>query len=122
MKFLIDNNLSPQLADHLNSANHDAIHIRTYHMQRSRDSQVMRRARDEGRVLISADTDFGTLLAQENAPNPSVILLRMGNGRRVADIAALILHNLETVQDDLDRGSVVVFDVTLHIFDAFCCA
>lgn len=30
MRFLIDNNLSPALADLLDQAGHDAVHVRTY--------------------------------------------------------------------------------------------
>lgn len=110
MRFLVDNNLSPLLAEHLANAGHDAVHLRTYELQAASDPDVMDRARREHRVLVSADTDFGTLLAQQRATTPSVILLRIGNGRRAAQIAELMLINLSTVQDDLDAGAVVVID------------
>lgn len=108
MRFLIDNNLSPTLADLLNQAGHDAVHIRSYQLGAASDTVVLGRARREHRVLISADTDFGTLLAHERAGDPSVILLRRSVGRRAKEIASLLLANLDAVREDLDSGAVVV--------------
>lgn len=110
MRFLIDNNLSPLLVEHLANAGHDAVHLRMYGLQGASDPEVMERARQEHRVLVSADTDFGTLLAFQRATTPSVILLRVGNGRRAAQIAELMLANLSAVQEDLETGAVVVID------------
>lgn len=62
-RFLIDNNLSPFLADRLKAAGHDVVHVRDVGLQASTDSVVLERARIENRVLVSADTPFGSLLA-----------------------------------------------------------
>ena len=64
MRFLLDNNLSPKLAEPLRTAGHDVIHVRDIGLQRATDEAVIDAARTEGRVLVSADTDFGTLLAR----------------------------------------------------------
>ncbi len=108
MKFLIDNNLSPLLADALKAAGHDAVHVRDLGMQAAPDEAVLERAREEERVLISADTDFGGLLARSGAVNPSVILIRRLVGRRATEQAAIILANLDQVEQDLTAGAVVV--------------
>ena len=108
MRFLIDNNVSPLLADHLKAAGHDAAHVRDYGLQAATDSVVLARVRGDRRVLISADTDFGMLLAREKAARPSILLIRRLVGRRAADQAAVILANLDVVADDLEAGAVVV--------------
>lgn len=108
MRWLVDNALSPELADLLAAAGHDAVHVRAVNLHRAEDSAVLKAAADEKRVLISADTDFGGLLTLGLAKGPSVVLFRHGAPRRSSEQAALLLANLETVAVDLVTGAIVV--------------
>lgn len=76
MKFLIDNALPPRLSVLLREAGYDAFHVRDYRMQAASDGVILERARQEQRVVVSADTDFGALLAAQDSNQPSFILFR----------------------------------------------
>ena len=108
VKFLIDNNLSPLLAEGLKAAGHDAVHLRDLGMQAAPDPAVLQRAQVDERVLVSADTDFGGLLSRSRATGPSVLLIRRLAGRRAAEQSAIILANLDQIAEDLTAGAVVV--------------
>lgn len=110
MKFLIDNALSPMISEILREAGFDAIHVRDIGLQAEEDSVIFERAKSEDRVLISADTDFGTILAQWKHAKPSVILFRRGTERRPENQAKLILSNFSNIQEALKKGSIIVFD------------
>jgi predicted nuclease of predicted toxin-antitoxin system len=110
MKFLVDNALSPVLATLLQQAGHDATHVRTIGLQRADDPVIFDRAAAEDRVLVSADTDFGTLLATRSAQKPSVIQFRGRGSRQPEALVRAIVSNRLQLADALESGSIVTFE------------
>ena len=115
MRFLVDNALSPAVAEDLNRAGHDAVHIRELGMQAASDEEIFDRAAEDDRVVVSADTDFGTLLAMRKQTSPSVILFRHGSQHRPADQAELLKHNLPQLEAAIGDGCIVVIEPTSRI-------
>ena len=108
MKFLLDQNRSPRLAELLRNAGHDAVHTSELGLEQAEDDDVLDAAREQGRIVVSGDTDFGALLALSGETSPSVILFRARNRPSAEDQVAVILGYLADLADDLDAGAVVV--------------
>ncbi|MGF1596171.1 MAG: DUF5615 family PIN-like protein [Acidimicrobiales bacterium] len=110
MRFLLDENQSPAIVGLLQEAGHDAVHVRQVGRAGAPDEDVFAFAAAERRVILSGDTDFGELLARSNASGPSLVLLRRQGRRRAAEVASLLLANLDVIAADLEAGAIVVFD------------
>lgn len=110
MKFLVDNALSPRLAKLLTTQGHEAMHVLDRGMGAASDEEIFDLAAAEDRVLVSADTDFGTLLARRQAVRPSVILFRGATPRRPEDQTELLIANLGQCEAELIKGAVVVIE------------
>lgn len=93
------------------AAGHDCAHVYELGLGGQPDEQIMALADREDRILISADTDFGELLANAPVLAPSVILLRRAD-KRAGSLAAVVLANLEQVADDLAAGTLIVISDT----------
>jgi predicted nuclease of predicted toxin-antitoxin system len=110
LRFLIDNAISPAVAEGLTRAGHDAVHVRDYGMKAASDDAIFDRAEAENRIIVSADTDFATLLAVRKVRSPSLVLFRHGSQHRPNDQIALLNANLPRFEQDLEEGSVVVIE------------
>jgi predicted nuclease of predicted toxin-antitoxin system len=108
--FLVDNVLSPVVADRLRRAGHDAVYVRDYAMQAAGDDAIFKRGKGENRILVSADTDFAVLPAVRAEARPSLILFRQAPNRRPERQAEFLLANLRAIEEPLGNGCVVVFD------------
>jgi predicted nuclease of predicted toxin-antitoxin system len=107
VRLLIDANLSPRVAAKLCEAGHDAVHVADIGLLSASDEAIMAHAVASHQVIISADADFGELLAVAGATRPSVVLLRSADRLTPHQQAALLADNLPAVAAELDRGAVV---------------
>ena len=107
MRFLVDANVSPRVAELLRAGGHDAVAVREIGLQHSSDDALLDRAVADERIVVSHDTDFGTLLAIRRTNQPSCILVRSADPLTAEQLAGLLLHNLDVMADDLNNGAIV---------------
>lgn len=109
MNLLIDESLQHDLARLLSQAGHNAVHVTDLGLRGASDEALLAQAAQDDRVMVTADTDFGTLLALTGASEPSVILLRR-SGRRTTERIHIVLTVLALAGEHLERGAVVTVE------------
>ncbi len=108
MRFLLDECISARLVQTLQESGHDVVHVIDRGLAGHTDHEVLECARIEGRVLVSSDTDFGELLAKQDARMPSVVLFRQGKRTPHHQVETLLV-NLPEIAEDLEAGAIVAF-------------
>jgi len=77
MKFLFDQSADFRLIPHLQERGHDVTVISRNHPPGLPDEDVLTIAREEARILIVADRDFGELIFHHELVHAGVIFLRL---------------------------------------------
>jgi predicted nuclease of predicted toxin-antitoxin system len=110
MKLLVDMNLSPQWIHLLVSAGHDAIHWSSVGAANAPDTEIMRRALADERIVFTHDLDFTGILAATGAQGPSVAQLREQD-IDPSRVSAAVLAALTQFADGLKEGAIVSVDL-----------
>ena len=75
-------------------------------MSRADDMEILQRARAEGRICVTLDADFHSLLAISGERGPSVIRVRK-EGLNATALAVLLQHVWPGIEDALEAGAMV---------------
>lgn len=109
MKLLLDQGLPLSAAALLRDADIDAIHVGEVGMSEAEDADIIQRARDEERMVVTLDADFHALLALAVATTPSVIRIRIERLRAQA-LTNLLMTVIAECEDDLEQGSAITVE------------
>ena len=101
--------LALRVAAELRADGHDAIHLSEQGLSRLQDEEIFVKATSEGRTIVTADLDFGEILARTGSKSVSVIVLRLVN-LEANQVVPLLRHVLVTAAAELDRGAVVLVE------------
>ena len=108
MKFLVDMPVTPQAISHLQHKGHDAVHASAVGLGSRPDSEILDRARAEGRVVVTADLDYPRLLALLKAGSPAVIVFRGGSNSDTEMLALLDRVLGQSTELDLEHSITMV--------------
>jgi predicted nuclease of predicted toxin-antitoxin system len=109
MRFLADVGTSRSTAAELRLREHDVIHLSEEKLHRLPDEEILRLARQERRVILTFDLDFGDLLAAGAFSLPSVIIFRLQD-QTPASVTPKLLSLLSERGSEIEEGAIVIVE------------
>ena len=106
MRLLLDQGLPRSAAESLKRAGIDTIHVGEIELSAAKDAEIIQRAKDENRIVVTLDADFHMLLALDRATSPSVIRIRIERLRAQA-LTNLLFKVVDECRDELEQGAAV---------------
>ncbi len=83
MRFLVDAQLPPALAQWLREARHEAQHVEDVNLREAEETPIWRYALEHQAILITKDEDFIERV-QQTDHTPVIVWLRLGNASNQA--------------------------------------
>jgi predicted nuclease of predicted toxin-antitoxin system len=109
MRFVIDMNMGPEWITCLASAGHEATHWSTVGPGDTSDEEIMQWARDNERVVLTADLDFGSRPVSRGETTPSVVQVRTDE-TLVRLVGNVVLAAISQSLTDLAIGALVTIE------------
>jgi predicted nuclease of predicted toxin-antitoxin system len=101
--------VSMSTARALRKEGHDVVHLREKGLRRLPDEDIVQKARQEERVILTFDLDFGDLLTAGLHRSPSVILFRLHN-QTPSVVTRRLLTLLSERSRDMEEGALIVVE------------
>ena len=115
MKLLLDQGTPRSAATILSRAGFDAVYTGEIGLAEAKDSEIIRPANLEDRVVVTLDADFHAQLALTQSQKPSIIGIRI-EGLRAEEFSALLQNVLNQCADDLRAGAMIsVYDFQIRV-------
>lgn len=109
MRFLADMGVALSTVQALREHGHEALHLQEAGLERLPDIGVLEKARQERRVVLTCDLDFGDLLAAGLSDRPSVLVFRLHN-QAPSSITLRLLEILSEAEEELEAGAVIIVE------------
>lgn len=117
MKFKLDENLSPTLAELFVTAGYDAHSVLDQHLGGQPDERVIDVCAREQRALITLDLDFANIQAYPPSKFHGIVVLRLASqGHSVVEAAIRRIFNV-LPREPLDGVLWIVEDGRIRIHD-----
>ncbi len=106
MRFLLDMGISPLTGLYLKKLGHDAVHLIDEGLERASDFQIMEKAMNESRIILTHDLDFGRMLAFSGEKLPSVVTFRL-TSMRPENVNQFCKTIIDRFSDIMAKGAIL---------------
>jgi predicted nuclease of predicted toxin-antitoxin system len=109
MNFLADMGVSMSTVFALRRLSHDVVHLRDQGLMRMEDPDIVKKAQQERRIVLTFDLDFGEIMALSGSASPSVILFRVRN-QTPRVVTPRLLQVIQKCEAQLAAGAFVTVE------------
>lgn len=109
MKLLLDQGLPRSASLLLKECGINTIHVGEIGLWAAKDADIIQKAREDNRIVVTLDADFHSILALNNFQLPSVIRIRIERLRAKA-LTELLIDVINQCQEDLEQGAAVTVE------------
>ena len=110
LRFLLDENIAPSVADGLREKGYDVVHVRDVGLRGAPDPDVISFARSEQRVLVTQDADFADFRNYPLGTHNGIIRVRVALGTSDAILRVLLALIPRLQVEDIQSGALVITD------------
>ena len=109
MRLLADVHISPTTVQYLNRLGHDAIRATSVLPPAAPDDDIVAKAIELGRAMLTQDLDFSDIVALSGKADPSLITLWLSDSR-VENVNRVLASVLPTLEEEVDRGIIATVE------------
>lgn len=109
MRFKLDENLSPTLAEQFLAAGHEAHSVLEQSLGGANDPRVIEACRAEDRALITLDLDFANIQRYPPAQYAGIMVLRLGTQAHGAIVRA-VAEAIRLLEREVLRGRLWIVE------------
>ncbi len=111
MKFLLDENLPLSLVQSLRDPNFDVEHVILQGLRGVSDQEIALYARENNRILITKDLEFGNPLIYNKEAHYGLIILRLPYYTKKERIVQILRYFLKEIDVNKLKGKIVVLQL-----------
>jgi predicted nuclease of predicted toxin-antitoxin system len=107
MKFLLDQDVYAVTARFLSSLNHDVLPVAQLGLSQAKDEDLLNVAQDQGRILVTRDRDYGSLVFVKGLGAGVIYLRVLPSTQKAVHLELARVLDLHS-QEELIQAFVVV--------------
>jgi predicted nuclease of predicted toxin-antitoxin system len=101
MRFIVDESTGAAVVEQLRSLGHDVVAV-AEEMPQADDTDILKRAASEGRVVLTNDKDFGDLAFRSGQAHRGIVLFRLRDettANRVSMLRLLLKQHIDHIEN-----------------------
>lgn len=110
MRFLLDADMPRSSASVFAARGHEVLDVRDAGLNGLADESIAKFAKKEGRIIITRDVEFGSILRYPPGSYVGIVVIRLAPLQTAEQINRALAGFLDAVKDEELKGSVIIVE------------